>query len=104
MALNGQEQGQESPVTLSATPAPSPASITLKTPEIRASKPSWQWRERLDGSCDLYRDTETDTRHVARIVRKLNYYYCAKPAGQNTRWPDRPSALSAVRHMVRGTA
>src|SRR5262249_8964235 len=54
---------------------------TLKTQQPCESKqPSWRWYDRLDGSSDLYCDTETTTAHVARIVRRDGSFHLAKPA------------------------
>src|SRR5262249_10501970 len=65
-------------VTLSHPPTTLQASVTLgeihkeiqgpATAKKRGVGHVWRWYERLDGSHDLYHDTEADTHHVARII------------------------------------
>ena len=76
--------------------------VTLTEPIPRVSKPpSWRWYERLDGSCDLYRDTETTMRHVARIVRRNGGYRLDKPSGLTSEvWGDCRAAWDAVRSLI----
>ena len=70
-----------------------------------ARRPQWRWCERLDGSCDLYCDTETNMRHVARIVRRDGHYRLAKPSDlASAVWTERQGAQRAVRNLVRKAA
>src|SRR5262249_49561304 len=65
----------------------------------------WRWYERLDGSYDLYRDTETDMCHVARIVRRDGRYQLVKPAHLTSAvWTDRLAAQRAVRGLIKKAA
>ena len=93
---------RESLVTLTPADTPPLAPVTLTEPIPRVSKPpSWRWYERLDGSCDLYRDTETTTRHVARIVRRNGGYRLDKPSGLTSEvWGDWSAAWDAVRSLI----
>ena len=62
----------------------------------------WRWYERLDGSCDLYRDTETTMRHMARIIRRGSRYQLVKPSDLTSAvWTERLVAQRAVRSLVR---
>ena len=58
----------------------------------------WRWYERLDGSSDLYCDTETTMRHVARVVRNGGRFRLVKPLTNET-WLTRKEAHSAGRKL-----
>jgi hypothetical protein len=64
----------------------------------------WRWYQRLDGSSDLYCDTETSMRHVARIVRRDGQYFCAKPSGMTDAWATCAAAQRAVRSKFKRAA
>jgi hypothetical protein len=64
----------------------------------------WRWYQRLDGSSDLYCDTETSMRHVARIVRRDGQYFCAKPSGMPDAWATCAAAQLAVRSKLKRPA
>ena len=89
-------------VTLRPSDTPPLAPVTLTEPISPASKPRWRWYERLDGSCDLYCDSEMNTRHVARIVWRNGSYRLDKPSGLTSEvWADCRVAWDAVRSLVR---
>ena len=77
---------------------------TLRTQQPRESKePLWRWYERLDGSGDLYRDTETTMAHVARIVPRDGRFHLTKPLLGAT-WQTRAEAERGVRKLLRTAA
>lgn len=96
-------------VTLSPPPALQ-ATVTLAEirkeiqcpprPKKRGSPRFWRWCERLDGSGDLYCDTEITMEHVARIVRRDGLFHLAKPALPMT-WETRAKAERGVRELLR---
>src|SRR5262245_57039952 len=62
----------------------------------------WRWYKRLDGSSDLYCDTQTAMRHMARIVRRDGHYCLVKPSDLTSAvWADLSAAQHAVRNLVR---
>src|SRR5262249_22471506 len=60
----------------------------------------WRWCERLDGSGDLYRDSETSMEHMARIVRRDGLFHLAKPVLHRT-WETREKAERGVRKLLK---
>ena len=101
----GQRPGEavEGLVTLTPSDTPPLAPVTLTEPISRAPDSAlWRWYERLDGSCDLYCDTERTTRHVARVVWRNGSYRLDKPSGLTSEvWADCRAAWDAVRSLVR---
>ena len=101
----GQRPGEavEGLVTLTPSDTPPLAPVTLTEPISRAPDSAlWRWYERLDGSCDLYRDTETTMRHKARIIRRGSRYQLVKPSDLTSAvWTERLVAQRAVRSLVR---
>src|SRR5262249_25781105 len=92
---------QDGLVTLSPAATPPLAPVTLTASILSASEPAWRWYGRLDGSCDLYADTETTTRHVARLVRRDGRYRLTKPAHLATiTWAEHAAAQDAVCNLV----
>src|SRR5262249_30041057 len=98
-------------VTLSHPPTTLQASVTLgeihkeiqgpATAKKRGVGHVWRWYERLDGSHDLYHDTEADTHHVARIIRRDGGYCLTKPgAFASTIWTDCGAARRAARQLL----
>ena len=86
-----------------AIDTPPLAPVTLTEPISRAPDSAlWRWYERLDGSCDLYCDTERTMRHMARIVRRSRRYQLAKPSDLTSAvWTERLVAQRAVRSLIR---
>jgi hypothetical protein len=81
----------------------SPEKTVLDQPKGRLTL--WRWYQRLDGSCDLYCDSEMTTRHVARIARRGGCYRLAKPSDLTSAvWTERPAAERAVRNLLRKAA
>jgi len=97
-------------VTLSHTPTTLQATVTLAEIPKQIQTPAsakkrglgivWRWCERLDGSGDLYRDTEITTAHVARIVRRDGLFHLAKPALHRT-WETRDKAQREVKKLLK---
>lgn len=70
----------------------------------------WVWRERLDGSADLYCDQigkygkPVEQRQVARVVRDGGRYRLARPVGIDAAietWPTLRDAARAVKALMR---
>jgi len=98
-AVEQAEKAQDGLVTLNPVDTPPLVPVTLKTPEPWGF--FWRWYDRLDGSCDLYRDSDTTMRHVARIVGRNGCYHLDKPSNLiSTVWTERLAAQDAVRSLI----
>ena len=100
-AVEQAEKAQDGLVTLNPVDTPPLVPVTLTVSILPALEPAWRWYERLDGSCDLYADTETTTRHVARLIRRDGRYRLTKPAHLATiTWAEHAAAQDAVCNLV----
>jgi len=77
-------------------------SSTKKTVLDRPEQRFWVWRDRLDGSSDLYCDTFTTSQHVARIVWCNGAFHLTKPDVPSPSWTTRAAAQRAVKAIARG--